>query len=191
MYLLFDISSAQSLSFYFSLSYYLLLSLSLSLMSFISKYFPIFPYFNIALLTCVTLSLLLFSGIAFELFILNSIFLDMYISIFWNFADTAILSILIFCSFYLPFLFYRLRLTCSINSLSLSVEASPTLSSCVPLSNLYHLCLFNFISCPISILLSLSLLLCYRFSIKDSLTFSVSLAQYLTDIINTVFVFCF
>ena len=104
-----------SLVLFISLS--LLLSLSL-FMPFISEYFLIFSCFNIALPTCVTLSLLLFSGISFELFILISIFLDMYISFFQNFADTAILSILILCSFYLLFLFCRLQSNCFIASLN-------------------------------------------------------------------------
>ena len=117
--------------------------------------------------------------------------LSIWTSLFFNSTDTAILSILILCSFYLPFLFCKLRLTCSINSFSLSVDASPTLSSYVPLSNLYHLCLCSFISCPFSLLLSLPLLFCYCFSITHSLTFSVSSAQYLDDFINIVFVFDF
>ena len=151
MYLLFDISSAQSPS----LSFSLLLSLSLSLcMSFISQRSLIFPYLDIApaLPTFVTLSLILFSGFFFKLFILVSIFLDMWISIFLIFSDTIILSIFMFGCFYFSRFFY-LRCCHLIASLPLSLFwcLSHSLCSCTSLISLLP---FS-ISCSISLLLSL------------------------------------
>ena len=147
MYLSFNFSSAQSRSLYFSLllSLYLSLSLGMSFISQRSLVFPLFGYCYCSVYLCDTIFDTLF-WIFFKLFILVSIFLDMCVSIFLIFSDTIILSIFAFGCFYFSRFFYlRLPLNCFIASLSLlmplslSFDASPTVSAHVPLSYLYYL----------------------------------------------------
>ena len=90
-------------------------------MPFTSQRSLIFAYFNIAtaLPPFVTLYLLVISVISFELFLLISIFLDMYVSIFLIFSDNVILSIFMFDCFYFSRFFY---LTCCDLTVSLPLS---------------------------------------------------------------------
>ena len=189
MYLLFDISSAHSRSLYFSL----LLSLSLSLsigMSFISQrslVFPLFGYCYCSAYLCHTI----FDTLLWNFFqtIYPCLHLSRYVRLYFFDLRRHYYSINLHVWLFLFLSIFYFRCCHLIASLPLSVsfDASPTVSAHVPLSYLYYL----FPSLALSLfyfIYSNFLLWFLRISLSHSLL--VSLAQPLI-ILHFIFVTLF